>query len=69
MTKTIVVSDKVFDWLTRRARLNTSVAQVLQELITATERYEADLAKYRAWVDGGTRIEPLNPPATLLGGD
>jgi len=62
VTKTIVVSDSVFDWLARRTDPKKSVAQVLQEIRTLVDRVETDLAKYHKWVDGSNRISPPNPP-------
>lgn len=56
MTKTIVVSDRVFAWLDDRTRQDKPIAQVLQEIIKAVERYEADLSKYQAWVDASQPI-------------
>lgn len=69
MPKTIVVSDRVFDWLTRRAGPKKSVAQVLAEIMALTDRVETDQQKYKTWVDGSSRIALPNPPETLPKGD
>jgi len=55
MPKTIPVTDRQYDWFTARARKGMTMTQVVNQVITLVDRLEADLAKYKKWVDASSK--------------
>jgi len=56
MSKTMVVTDRQYEWFTARARGGRTMQTVIDQIIKAIDRYEKDLAKYQAWVKASAEI-------------
>ena len=55
MSKTIVVTDRQYEWFYARSRKGRTLAQVIDQVIILVDRVEKDFAKYQTWADASTK--------------